>query len=182
MKGDIIYNDHELIQQIKNGEEAALRVLFTRYRRRMIRESYYILHDLAEAEDIVQEIFISLWSKREEINIHTAFQPYLLRAAWNESIKRLKTIKTRETRQHKYNYFSETIVNIQPFEREELAQLLEQALKDVPPAARRSFLLQYMGDLSQKTIASEQNISLQVVKNNVSLALKILRKLLHAAK
>jgi RNA polymerase sigma-70 factor (ECF subfamily) len=81
-----------------------------------------------------------------------------------------------------YEYISEKVTATEPFEQEELARLLDKALQLVPPAARTSFVLQYMEGFDQKYVASQQNISLQVVKNNVSKALKILRDVLGTKK
>ena len=182
MEGKIEHNEAELIQQLKGGSEAALRALFLKHRRILVRETYYILKDPDDAEDIVQETFIALWNNRTELNIQFGLLPYLKRAVWNRSMHKLEADKTRTKRMQNYYYHSDKTVHTEPFEREELAELLESALRHVPAAARKSFMLQYMEGLNQKNIAAEQNIRVQVVSNNVSLALRILRKFLKTAK
>lgn len=176
------YTDHELVDLIKKGDQQgqnALADLYVRYRDRMIREAYYILKDLNESEDIVQEIFILIWnSKAQNISVEKSFLPYLLKSTWNKSISALRVKNKMDEHEQMYSYISEKIATNQPFEREELAKLLDKALELVPPAARRSFMLQYMEGQNQKSVAVQQNVSLQVVKNNVSLALRILRKAL----
>ncbi|PSL30701.1 RNA polymerase sigma factor [Chitinophaga ginsengisoli] len=182
MKGEETkHSDFELLEQIKADSASALAELHAKYRTRMLREAFYIVNDLNDAEDIVQEIFIDVWNRRNKIGTGP-FLPYLLRATWNASVLHMKNKLDKEEKQKMYDYVSEKITTEQPFEQEELARLLDKALQLVPPAARRSFMLQYMEGHNQKGIAAQQNISLQVVKNNVSLALKILRSVLGSKK
>lgn len=176
------HSDQELIQGIKNGDETALTLLHEKYRSRLIREAVFLVKDLDDAEDIVQEIFIAVWNRRKEIAVGPTLLPYLLKATWNVSIKRLHKQVKQEERDRMYYYLSEKITNDEPFDQEELARLLDKALQLVPPAARRSFMLQYMEGHNQQSVALQQNISLQVVKNNVSQALKILRRALGSKK
>lgn len=176
------HSDRELIEGIKNGDEAALATLHEKYRSRLLREAYFLVKDLDDAEDVVQEIFIAVWKRRKEIAVGPTLLPYLLKATWNESIKRLQKQVKQEERDRMYYYLSEKITNNEPFDQEELAKLLDKALQLVPPAARQSFMLQYMEGHNQQSVAHQQNISLQVVKNNVSQALKILRRALGAKK
>jgi RNA polymerase sigma-70 factor, ECF subfamily len=180
---EVFSTDIELLQAIKQGDELALQTLLYKYRPKMLMEAYYVLRDMDEAEDVLQEIFISFWKLRDAIKIQSdSLAPYLLRASRYESVIRLKKHKTRNKRQDQFNYFIETTTLPKPFENAELAAAIEKALENIPPAARKSFTMLYIDGLSQKDIAAEQNISLQVVKNNVSKALKILRGILHNVK
>jgi len=145
----------------------------------MLMEAFYVLRNMHEAEDLVQEVFIRFWSLRRKIELKPSFAAYLSRAVRYECIIKIKRGKVRDRRQHQYSYFMESSVNIKPFENTELANRLHEAMQEIPPAARKSFMLSYLEDKSQKAIAAEQNISLQVVKNNISKALKILRQKLH---
>ncbi|QHS61140.1 RNA polymerase sigma factor [Chitinophaga agri] len=182
MKEEKLHNEAEILQRLRKGEESALRELVDMYRPQMLMEAYYLLRDMAEAEDIVQEIFIRFWNLKEKVELKPSLQAYLIRATRNESIIKIKKDKTRDKKQHGYSYFVESSTHMKPFESAELAKELQNAIDHIPPAARKSFIKLYLEDKSQKTIAAEQNISLQVVKNNISKALKILREKLHAAK
>ncbi len=182
MKEEKLNNEADILYRLKKGDEAALRELVNLYRPQMLMEAYYILRDMDEAEDIVQEVFIRFWNVKENIELKPSLLAYLIRATRNESIIKLKKDKTRDKKQHGYNYFLESSTLMKPFESAELAKQLQLAIEHIPPAARKSFIKLYLEDKSQKTIAAEQNISLQVVKNNISKALKILREKLHTAK
>lgn len=174
--------EESILKRLKQHDESALRELICLYQQEMILEAYYLLKDFQEAEDIVQEVWIRFWHLRETIELRPSLAAYLHRATRNECIIYIKKEKTRAKRQSQYNYFLEPTVNLQPFENEELGERLQHAIKTIPPAARKSFVLSYLDDKNQKAIAAEQNISLQVVKNNISKALKILRQALQTAK
>lgn len=176
------YTDRELFQRVSKGDQASLTILYTNYRDRLLRESYFILGDMADAEDTVQEVFVAVWNLRQSIKVENSFLPYLLQATWNKSLTKIRNRMKKEELEEMYHYVAEKTIEDQPFEREELAQLLDKALQLVPPAARRSFMLQYMEGFNQQSVALQQNISLQVVKNNVSLALRILRQALGTKK
>jgi RNA polymerase sigma-70 factor (ECF subfamily) len=182
MKGESLNKEADILQRLKRGDESALRELVDLYRPQMLMEAYYVIRDMDEAEDIVQEVFIRFWNVKEKVELKPSLIAYLLRATRNESLIKLKKDRTRGKRQDLYNYFQESTTQMKPFESAELAKQLKNAMEYIPPAARKSFVKLYLEDKSQKTIAAEQNISLQVVKNNISKALKILREKLHTAK
>ena len=182
MKGERLNNEEAILESLKQGDEIALRRLVDQYRPQMLLEAYYIVRDMQEAEDIVQEVFIRFWNVKQRIELKPSLAAYLLRATRYESIIKIKKDKTRNNRQDQYNYFLESSFQMKPFENTELGALLNSAIAQIPPAARKSFIKLYIEDKNQKTIAQEQNISLQVVKNNISKALKILRHILHAVK
>lgn len=171
-----------LLGRLKQHDESALRELICLYQPGMILEAYYILKNFQEAEDIVQEVWIRFWHLREVIELKPSLAAYLHRATRNESIIYLKKKKSRAKRQEQYDYLLDPTIHLLPFENEELGKRLQHAMEAIPPAARRSFVLSYMDDKNQKAIAAEQNISLQVVKNNISKALKILRQALDTTK
>ena len=182
MKEEKLNNEADILSRLKKGDEAALRELVDLYRPQMLMEAYYLIRDMDEAEDVVQEVFIRFWNVKENVELKPSLLAYLVRATRNESIIKIKKEKTRDKKQLGYNYFLESSTHMKPFESAELAKELQRAIEHVPPAARKSFIKLYLEDKSQKTIAAEQNISLQVVKNNISKALKILREKLHTAK
>jgi RNA polymerase sigma-70 factor (ECF subfamily) len=179
---DRLHNEADMLLRLREGDEGALRELVDVYRSQMLMDAYYILRDKDEAEDLVQDVFIRFWGLRGKVELKPSLAAYLSRAVRYECIIRIKKEKVREKRSAQYSYFIESTIQMKPFENAELANLLKDAMQEIPPAARKSFMLAYMGDKSQKEIAAEQNISLQVVKNNISKALKILRQKLHPGK
>lgn len=93
MKEEKLNNEADILYRLKKGDESALRELVDLYRPQMVMEAYYILRDMDEAEDIVQEVFIRFWNVKENIELKPSLLAYLIRATRNESIIKIKKIK-----------------------------------------------------------------------------------------
>jgi RNA polymerase sigma-70 factor, ECF subfamily len=181
-KGETFIEDSYLIERFKAGDMDALASIVTHYRQRLVREAVFLLKVLEDAEEVVQDVFIATWNNRASIHSGSSLEPYLVSAVRNRSINKIKSNKKDAIKRQELGYINESHEFIHPFEAEELANQIEIALSHVPPAPRRAFIMQYMEGLSQNSIAEKQNISLQVVKNNTSQALKILRRFLQTVK
>ena len=80
-----------LLAALSRGDEAALRQIFDRYYNILLGNVYRIIPDEDACQDLVQEVFVELWRKRAELDIHTSLQAYLRRAAVNRALNYLKT-------------------------------------------------------------------------------------------
>lgn len=169
------HTEEELIHFLKQGHEWALWKLFEKHRPRMLFEAYYIIRSNQEAEDVVQEIFIRLWNGRDKLALHSSLATYLVRATRYEIIHKLKKNVAQQKKLAQYNYFQDETIEMHPFENKELADRLHAAIQSIPAAAREAFLSFYIDKKRQKTIAEEQNVSLQAVKNNIGRAIRMLR-------
>lgn len=138
-----------------------------------------IVKDPDEAKDIVQQVFIKLWQKRNELNIRGPMAPYLCRAvintAYNSSNKSNKTI---------YLDNHPELGNV-PETESEMAQQkdnidteVKKAIDALPPVCRNVFSMSRYTSLTNKEIASELNISVKAVEKHISKAYKTLRETL----
>jgi len=170
------HNDEFLLMEMKAGNEAAFTDIFNRYRNALYLEAYYQLKDAQEAQDIVQDIFIWLWTKRTSIPADIALKQYLLRAVRNKCIDKHRKAQTRQHFTKEYPYIKDTDTSRVPLETKELSRQLTHAIDAISaPASRRAFQLLYLEDKSHKTIALEMGTNVQTVKNQISRALKVLR-------
>ena len=64
------YNDNELLELLTNSDELAFTEIYNRYWEKLLAIGYYYLRHKQAAEDIVQEVMMSLWKRRNEIAIH----------------------------------------------------------------------------------------------------------------
>ena len=171
------FSDEELLKELKAGSEQAYRIVFERYKPILVLEAYHVLRDIDEAQDIVQDAFIMLWNRKNELNIHGKLLPYLLRVVRHACIDKLRHSKTVQKGFNEYTYFKETSTENVLIENQELGTALSSAIGSITAAAtRRAFELMYLEQKSLKKIAEEMNINVQVVKNQISRALKILRE------
>ncbi len=139
------------------------------------------VQDRVRTEDIAQDMFAELWSKRDQLTIHTSESAYLRRMAISRSLNYL-----RDTR--KYNWDElETAVHkekdtghreadiILNLELEELQARLERAIQELPEKCRIVFLLSRHDEMSYAEIAGQLQISIKTVENQIGKALKLLR-------
>lgn len=169
--------EETLLSEFKKGNERAFAQIVERFKSMLVLEVYYIVRDADTAQDIVQELFLKLWSKRKELDIRGSLTPYLLLAARNNAISYLRKMEVVKKNEDGYGYLQDMVVEYRPFENQELAVDIEQAIDSISaPACKRVFKLLYLEKKTHREISSELNISIQVVKNQVYRALKIVRE------
>lgn len=168
--------DSSLLIALRKGDELAFRVLYERYWTELYTMAYRRLGDEEAAKDIVQNIFVNLWTSRKEIFIETSLAPYLNRAVRNKTIsfykKNLASL-SRET------HFQHEQVQYSPesnLEAKELEAVINNEISQMSDTMRRAFVLSRQENKSIREIATELSLSEQTIKNNISQALDRLRK------
>jgi RNA polymerase sigma-70 factor (ECF subfamily) len=137
-----------------------------------------IMRDPMPAEEIVQNIFLKLWEKKEEITIKENISVYLYRAVHNESLNYLRHRKVRSAyqsyamRQHKQ---TEQEKPAEKVVMKELEKRLEVALRELPEQCRTIFQLSRFEDLKYREIADKLGLSVKTIENQMGKALKLLR-------
>jgi RNA polymerase sigma-70 factor (ECF subfamily) len=132
------------------------------------------------AEEIVQDLFIYLWEKREKINIYSSIQSYLYRSVRNKSIDYLKSAYANlETEKEDIIINKEGYLNpAYDIEIKELNIILEKAILKLPEKCYCIFTLSRNGGLSNKEIAGQLGITVKTVENQITIALKKIKEYL----
>lgn len=170
-------NRKDADNMILKDEEQAFTILYNKYKPIMLKSANAKSIGGQEAEDMIHEIFTSLWQRRSLINIKSQHRNYLLRAVhlqYAQYCRRSTVIKKYE-----YQITSSSIGNYQnnPIENKELNSQLRLAIDSISaPACRKIFTLAYIEDKKCNEIASELKIKPQVVRNQITRALKIIRQ------
>lgn len=169
-------SDEKLLTEIRDGNEATFAAVYNYYQPLLLMEAYYKIRSTAEAEDMVQEIFTSFWNRRKEIPLTIPLKNYLYKAVHLQyAYKCRKSEVAKKFIQHSMYISREGIISL-PLENKEIYRQIKEAIATVTaPATRRAFEMLYIEDKSHKEIAVDMNIQPQVVKNQVSRALKIIR-------
>jgi RNA polymerase sigma-70 factor (ECF subfamily) len=171
-------NDADLLIQLKNGNANAFTMLYVKYQLPLFMEAYNKIRHRQEAEDIVQEIFTSLWQRRQVLAINIPLKHYLYRAVHLQFAHKCRHNRvTREFATYAwYQYMSGEGIPRQRIENKELGQQIRMAINSISaPACRKVFEMLYLEDKSRKEIATDLNIRPQVVKNQACRALKVIR-------
>lgn len=168
-------SDEQLFILIKGGDEAAFDIVFKRYWRKLFIFVMKAIGDEDEAEDILQEVFVSLWRRRDLIEIETTLSAYLFASARFGGLNFIrKQISRRNYSCYSKSLFSEEDNSFQEnFDAKELRTVLHTEAAKLPSRMGEIFLLSRDQELSHKEIARELNISDKTVKKQISNALKL---------
>jgi RNA polymerase sigma-70 factor, ECF subfamily len=128
-------------------------------------------------EDLVQELFVTLWIKCEQIQITSSLKNYLFTSVKNRS---LDYLKQKNRKSHKLEHIAEEQVlpeNLSSlwFAEAELQAVVEKSLEKLPPRCREIFELSRFEELKNQEIADKLGLSKRTVELQVSNALKQLR-------
>lgn len=133
-----------------------------------------ILKDEDEAREVVQKVFISLWEKREEIDLKASLKPYLFTSVHNRSLNVIRDRK-KFSEEEVPDVAGDWDLSAQ-IEAMELEQKIRETIDSLPEKCRQIFELNRYEGLKYSEIASQLHISIKTVENQMSKALKILRK------
>ncbi len=138
------------------------------------------MQNIEIAEDLVQETFLRLWQKRQQVPGSHNFPAYIFQIAYHLVID-----WARKNQVHK-RILQKAVINEQPSlmtecetEFDELTAIIVKNIKALPPAMQQAFLLHRTANLTYKEIASVMGITKKSVEKHISGALKRLRRELY---
>ena len=140
-----------------------------------------IINDSNTAEDLVQETFIALWEKRNEIELQGSLQGYLRTAVVNRSLNYLRgkvKFTGEEINEHKQWVSDATHLADAALLSGETENKVNRVISQLPEAQRLVFILSRFEEMSYREIAERLNISIKTVEKHMTSSLKQLRKYL----
>ena len=151
-------------------------VLFRKYYAALCKSLYKILRDATIAEDIVQEVFLKVWEKRESLQMDEAVHSYLYRSCYNTALNFLKQQKKNTD----IDSLEMSVAGSDTAEKdlsflETEAEILK-AIDALPPKTKLVFSLSRFEELSYKEIAERLDISVKSVEKHMGIALQRLRE------
>lgn len=171
-------NDATLISRIREGDAGAFDELFREYYTELVQTAYRFVRSESAAEDIVQELFFSLWKRRDHLpeNIGSV-GGYLHRSARNRSLNFLRDqnripVDDGELPVH---LVAEGLPSDQ-LDQDDLRKRINQAIDRLPERCRLIFTMSKLEEMSQKEIAKSLDISTKTVENQMTRAYRFLRQ------
>lgn len=136
-----------------------------------------ILRDDDAAEEVVQNMFLKFWEKRELLNIQTSVKAYLYKCVYHDSLNLLKheKIKTKYQDFASYTMNSHNEPASSKVETTELAYQIGLALNELPEQCRTIFQMSRFEELKYREIADQLGLSVKTIENQMGKALKIMR-------
>jgi RNA polymerase sigma-70 factor, ECF subfamily len=161
-------------------DEKSFEKLFNEYAAVLCKYSIRFVRDTDLAEDIVKEVFITLWEKRNSISIQLSLKSYLYASVKNRSIDYLRSriAKIRFEKDELLNDLTEPVDFSSALEEKEFSEMITKAVEQLPEMCRIVFSMRRFGDFTNKQISEELNISVKTVENHISKAIKKLRPIL----
>ena len=175
----------EISKRLKDGNEAAFEIVFKSFFEQLASFANEYVFDKEVSKNIVQEIFMKLWEKRANIEIHSNLKSYLYTSTKNSCISYLRHIKTRqqyfEKRKKDFddlmlNYEALSQLNINRIDFNSIETIIKETIDSLPPRCKEVFTLSRYEELSNKEIAEKLEISVKAVEANNTRAIKLLKK------
>lgn len=166
---------------LRKGEESALRKIFDRHYPLLLGDIFRYIPDEDTCKDLAQEVFVELWRKRDSVDIHTSLRAYLRRAAVNRALNYLKSNRRLildEPDKWEEAADSSAVEIHQKNRQENLEAALHEAIGELPEKCRAVFSLSRFEHLSHREIAEQLGISVKTIENQITKAMKLLRKAL----
>lgn len=171
------FSDKELFGLLIQGNESAFSEMYRRYKEALYFHANRTLSNHDEARDMVQEVFTSLWAKRESLNIPDSVDAYLYGAIRNRILNYIahqKVIDRYIGSLDTFLSFSNNTTD-HPLRHKQLENILLREIERLPKKMKEVFEMSRKQGMTYKQIAEELNISDQSVKKQIQRAIKILR-------
>ncbi|MCF2492946.1 RNA polymerase sigma-70 factor [Dyadobacter chenhuakuii] len=166
-----------MLYRLRQGDRNAFAELYKKYWRRLFDSAYKRLLLREECEEIIQEIFIDIWEKRETLVITVSMEAYLFGALRYRIYNLIRSRKIR-------NAYLDHLTNTQEIEKnyiedslyyDELAGALARSIENLPEKIKKVYQLSRRENLSYKEISLQLNIPVDTVEKQMGKAIKIIR-------
>ncbi|MGE5395862.1 MAG: RNA polymerase sigma factor [Candidatus Saccharibacteria bacterium] len=176
--------DHDLLARLQKGEMQAFDKVYELYCHKLFSFVLKIVKSEADADDIVQEVFVKIWESRHKLEDYHLLNSYIFTIAYNGSIDLLR----KRISSHKYiEHLKKSSVGVQipdsvdEVEYKEFLNHVEKLISSLPERQKQVYLLHREQGLTYPEIADRLSISKNTVENHMGKALTSLRqKVSHA--
>lgn len=171
-----LVHEKVLLEGLKEGNEKIFDYIFHYYYSGLVVFAQKYIPDSDVAKDIVQALFVKLWTNREKLVINSSLKSYLFSSIKNRCIDYLRHEATKGKVEKKLIAdLSEITDERNLFVESELREKINAAMEKLPPVCREVFYMNRFEGLKSAEIAEKKEISVRTVEAHIGKALKILR-------
>lgn len=172
------YDDAELVLLIKKGDIKAFNAIYYRYIPKVLSflKGFYTTD--YQSEEIVQEIFVSIWEKRERLDENLSFPAYVFKAARNRIYNSYRAKVKQLAFNDSFHYQADKGRNSteEYISHKELQEHLDDLINELPPVQKKVFLMSRNNGLTNEEIAQRLNLSRRTVEHHIYRALKYFKQ------
>ncbi len=171
-------DDSSLKRSLRKGDRESFSLLYRLYSSGLLRYGSSLTGDAEAAKEIVQDLFLELWEKRESVEIRGAVKTYLFSSVYHRGLNwiRAKRIRTlyAENPMEIWQWYSKIpdTGRLDPLQLE----IIESQISRLPPQCREVFTRAVIQDEKTSEIAAALGLNEKTVENHLSRARQILRK------
>ncbi len=178
------HDERLAVERVRAGDALALEVIFVAYRGELLVSAERITRSAGVAEDVVQDVFLAIWTGRAQWHITTSLAAYLHRAAHNVASRTI-TSRTRggalgeelsaAVQRAPARFLDPALAPDELTERAALTDAVAAATQHMPARARQVFMLSRQQELSNREIAETLGLSTKTVESHMKRAFTVLR-------
>lgn len=161
-------NEARVFKRMQEGDWAAFNLFFKEFTEQLYLYAVAFVKEKAVAEDIVQEVFIWLWTNRSKIHYTGSMYAYLLSSVRNACINYKSHLEVEEKYRQAMLYEEGTDTSEEEWE--ELRGRVLTAIESLPPKCREIFILGAVEGLKYQEIAAQLDVSVNTVKTQMKFA------------
>lgn len=165
-----------LLLYLRTGDEKAFREIYQRYWKKLFFTAARKIQEADVVEELIQDIFLKLWERRAGLQVER-LDAYLFSAVRYAIINHIKSnlVQEKYANYAQYHYSDTCSVTEEQLELDELIQVVEQQLNDLPEKTRQIFQMNRLEYHTIKEISSKLKVPERTVEYHLSQALKSLR-------
>lgn len=169
-------NNSQLIQFLKKGNLKAYAYLVDTYNHKLCLYANSLLNDVSASKDIVQNVFMKVWEKRDYLKEDFSIKSYLYTSVYNGCINEYNRKKVVTVLEKKHiDYLNHIVEDKNEHSINNLIFLVKKAIQELPPRCKQIFLLSKEEGLSNIEISEFLNISINTVERQISIAYSKIR-------
>lgn len=172
-----------LFQALKKGDVKAYEKVYALYYERLCQYLLSYSQDRSQIEDVVQEVFISLWKKRTALDIRTSLSGYLYRSAHNRMMDIYRSNDREDT--FLMAYYNTAILRAEGQEEEykkTLLRKLKSCLERLPDRCHEVFVMSKLSRQTNQDVAKYFKISVKTVEGHISKGYRLLKECIEQEK
>ena len=171
-------SDQVLIQECRQGKETSFTILFERYFNRLYKYSLHYVKDNDTAKELVMDVMLRLWEKRQTITFEIDLAPYLYQSIKNAIYNhwRKKALETTSLDLAKHDHILLSRPADYELQIKETDKAYQDSLIQLSPQSKLVYQMSREDNLSHAQIADSLNLSVNTVKNHMKNALNFFRK------